>query len=162
MACNQRYGVVSIHRFENIFNKNRLNFILNQIEYISKSCPLYFVLHPATVQKLHSYDWYLRLENNPNVKLTNRMGFIDFIQLINNSRFLITDGGSNQEESSYLGLPCLLMRNATERKEGLDQNVVLSAYDDKIVRHFVRKALNSKQIKRGKLLSAVSPSCNHR
>ncbi|MBW1888543.1 MAG: UDP-N-acetylglucosamine 2-epimerase [Deltaproteobacteria bacterium] len=152
------YGVVSIHRFENIYNKNRMNFILNQIEDISKSCKLIFVLHPATVQKLHSHNRYHRLKDNPNIALSNRMDFTSFIQMINNSNFLITDGGSNQEESSYLGLPCLLMRKATERKEGLNHNVVLSGYNKAVIQNFIMKNLTMKEKKRESLYSAVSPS----
>ena len=140
-AFPEEYGVVSIHRFENLYNRERFNFILKQVEKISNSCTLHFVLHPATREKLLSIGWYLRLQSNPRIQLCDRMDFLSFIRLISNSAFLISDGGSNQEESAYLGLPCLLMRKATERKEGLNRNVVLSDYDSRIINDFVEKAL---------------------
>lgn len=138
---SETYGVVSIHRFENIYNRNRLDFILGQIEKISNACSLYFVLHPATVEKLYSNGWYERLRANPGIKLCRRMDFLSFIRLIGRSAFLISDGGSNQEECAYLNLPCLLMRKATERVEGLHRNVVLSNYDSNLIDSFIKKAL---------------------
>ena len=54
-----------------------------------------------------------------------RQSFVDFIQLMSNCEFLITDGGSNQEEASYLGIPCLVLRSETERPEGLGENALL-------------------------------------
>jgi UDP-N-acetylglucosamine 2-epimerase (non-hydrolysing) len=140
-ASSEKYGVVSIHRFENLYNGERFDFILNQVEKISKLCSLYFVLHPATKEKLLSRGRYRRLLTNPGIKLCNRMDFLSFIRLTGNSAFLITDGGSNQEESSYLGLPCLLMRKATERKEGLNRNVILSNYNSSIIDDFIENAL---------------------
>ena len=60
------------------------------------------------------------------------------MSLLRNSEYLISDGGSNQEECFYLGLPCLLMRKASERSEGLGANVLLSGYDRKLVHHFMK------------------------
>jgi len=65
------------------------------------------------------------------------MGYFEFVTLLTRSAFVITDGGSNQEELSYLDKPTLLMREATERQEGLGRNAVLSGYDFDKVRAFV-------------------------
>ena len=58
----------------------------------------------------------------------------------NDQDFVVTDGGSIQEESSYIGLPCLLLRKATERREGIGANVVVSHYDENVIRSFARDA----------------------
>jgi UDP-N-acetylglucosamine 2-epimerase (non-hydrolysing) len=137
-ACDQdRYGVVSIHRFENIFKRNQFSKILDLLEIMALTYPLVFVLHPATRKKLEQFNLMGRVSNNPQFVLRNRMGYIPFLQLLTKSSFVVTDGGSNQEELSYLGIPTLLMRRATERTEGLESNVVISNYEERKVRAFL-------------------------
>lgn len=114
------YCVASIHRFENIFNKERLFKIVQLLEEIAQGQLVIFVLHPATRRRLEELGLRPRLEANPNVQLVPRMTYLPFIQLLSGARFAVSDGGSNQEELSYLGIPTLLMREATERQEGLD------------------------------------------
>lgn len=65
------------------------------------------------------------------------MTYLRFINLLGQSSFAITDGGSNQEELSYLGIPTYLMRNATERKEGLDSNVTIGGYQSGELTNFL-------------------------
>lgn len=134
---HEKYGVVSIHRFENIFNRNRFCNIVHLLEIMALNLPLIFVLHPATRKKLEQFNLMERLTSNPRFLMRNRMGYIPFLQLLQKSSFVVTDGGSNQEELSYLGIPTLLMRRATERTEGLESNVVISNFDEKKVREFL-------------------------
>jgi UDP-N-acetylglucosamine 2-epimerase (non-hydrolysing) len=65
------------------------------------------------------------------------MPFTEFISLLKASAYLISDGGSNQEECSYLGKPCLLLREATERKEGLESCCVLSRFETSVIERFL-------------------------
>jgi len=132
-----RFGVVSLHRFENIFFKKRLTQILGLLDEVAERYPLIFVLHPATRRNLERSGHLSKLAENPRFHLWPRMGYFEFVTLLNRSDFVITDGGSNQEELSYLGKPTLLMRRATERQDGLDANVVLSGYDRSRVLAFV-------------------------
>ena len=134
---HERYGVVSIHRFENIFSENQFRKILDLLEIMALNQPLIFVLHPATRKKLVQFQLMERVASNPRFMLRNRMGYIPFLQLLRNSSFVVTDGGSNQEELSYLGIPTLLMRRATERTEGLESNVVISNFEEQKVRAFL-------------------------
>lgn len=131
------YGVVSIHRFENISSLRSLKRCVEIIEIIAKSYPLLFVLHIPTTNNLKAFGLYDRLEKNPNIDLRPRYDYFGFITLLNKSRFLITDGGSNQEESYYMGLPCLLLRKTTERIEGLNSNVILSGYNLSKIEAFI-------------------------
>ena len=123
-----RFGVVSLHRFENIFKKERLLTILGLVEEAATRYPLVFVLHPATRQNLEKFELLDRLVANERIQLCPRVGYFEFVGLLTRSSFVITDGGSNQEELSYLGKPTLLMRRATERQEGLGSSVVLCEY----------------------------------
>ena len=90
-----------------------------------------------TRKRLSKYGLLARLESNENIVLLPRMGYVRFINLIKEACFVITDGGGNQEELSYLGVPTLLMRKTTERKEGLGSTAVVAAYDQDVVNDFI-------------------------
>jgi len=133
----EKYCLVSIHRFENIFKRSQFLFILKILERISRQIKVLFILHKSTREKLENFGFYQKLKENPNIELRPRYNYFKFIKLLRNSEFIITDGGSNQEESYYLGKPCLVMRKTTERKEGLGENVVISKYDKRTIEDFI-------------------------
>lgn len=119
------YIVVSIHRFDNIYNKNRLRNIVNLLIDISDFMNIKFVLHPATIKRLNKYHFYDDLKSKKNIQLVNRMGYAEFIRTVINSECVLTDGGSNQEELAYLGIPTIIMRKCTERIDGLGNNAIM-------------------------------------
>ncbi len=131
------YGVCSIHRFENIFYSAQFTRIIDLLRGISTRYPLVFVLHPTTQKRLLKTGLMTRLQAIPNISLTERMHYADFVHLIRHSHFVITDGGSNQEELAYLGIPTLLMRKTTERQEGLGSNTVISDFSEKLINDFL-------------------------
>jgi UDP-N-acetylglucosamine 2-epimerase (non-hydrolysing) len=137
LPFDKDFGIASIHRFENIFNRERLLQIVELLEQAAARFPLAFVLHPATRKKLTHFQLMSRLEQNPSIRLLPRMGYADFVHLMRHARFVITDGGGNQEELSYLGIPTLLMRKATERKEGLGDTATLCNYDAAVMEQFL-------------------------
>lgn len=149
------YGIVSIHRYENIFNAERLSWMVERIISISKSHRTFLIMHPPTEQRLRDTGLYERLQAEQNIELRKRLGYFDFVELLLNAKFLVTDGGSNQEESSYLGLPCLVMRKATERGEGIGGNVLISNYDNQNISHFFN---NLSDYRRDSVLREKSPS----
>ena len=134
------YAVVSLHRHENLSNNRRFSELMEFVCETSKKINLKFILHPVTKLKLKKNLWNDKLDAC-GVELLDRSGYVDFIELLGSSRFLITDGGSNQEEASYLGLPCLIMRKATERTDGINKNAILSKYDDSSSQGFIEKHL---------------------
>ncbi len=134
----KKYAVVSIHRFENIYNQARFTEIIEAVERISQHYSLLFVLHPATKKRLNKLNLMGQLTSNENIKLIPRMGYISFINLVSNSLFVVTDGGSNQEELSYLRVPTLLMRDATERPEGIGETAFLEGYKLNVVKEFLQ------------------------
>ena len=87
--------------------------------------------------------------------LLPRLGFFEFNQTLRKAKFIITDGGSNQEECFYLGAPCLLLRSETERIEGLNSNAVLSKFNKVIIDDFVVNYSNYKKVP---ILKNISPS----
>jgi len=151
----QKYAIVTLHRFENIFKKEQLEKIVNILEDISGKVRLLFILHKPTEQNLKKFNLYFRLKNNKNIELRPRYNYLKFVKLMSKAEFIISDGGSNQEESSYLGLPCLLFRYKSERKEGLKTNVLLSEFDMNKINYFV----SNYPVFKGKILkNEFSPS----
>lgn len=136
-TATEPYAVVSIHRFENIFNQKRLRNIVHLLEMASEKARLIFVLHPATRNKLARHGLLDILRRMNGVSLVDRMGYVRFVALLRRAHFVITDGGSNQEELSYLGVPTFLMRRKTERTEGLGENIVLGDYSEAALRRFL-------------------------
>lgn len=123
------YFVASLHRFENLSSPARWQAILRILEALSTRARCVFVLHPVTEARLRRSGDYERLAANPAFELAPRMTYRPFVALLAGAKFVVTDGGSNQEELSYLGIPTVLMREATERQEGLGANVLLGNYD---------------------------------
>jgi UDP-N-acetylglucosamine 2-epimerase len=128
------YCVVTFHRVETIMNRGRVRFLLRMFEHLTQSIQVVFVQHDATIKKLVDFDLLDAFVANKRVTAVPLQSHADFVNLIDQSEFVITDGGSIQEECAYLGKPCLVMRSETERREGLDGVVQLSNFEwDKMV-----------------------------
>lgn len=124
-----RFALVSLHRFENIFSRRKLVKIVDILNQVSAEIPLLFILHKPTARKLEKFGLRNIIEENPRIELRPRYSYFQFIKLTKAATAVITDGGSNQEECYYLGKPCLIMREATERQEGIGLNALLVGYD---------------------------------
>lgn len=138
----RRYAVVTLHRFENIYNYKALSRLISIVEHISEKIYLLFVLHKPTEVKLKKFGFFSQLASNKNIEFRQRYSYFEFIKLLVNADFVVSDGGSNQEECYYLGKPILLLRKTTERCEGLTENCVVSQYDLKIVTEFIENVDN--------------------
>ncbi|MHC1729158.1 MAG: UDP-N-acetylglucosamine 2-epimerase [Syntrophobacteraceae bacterium] len=155
LVPKEKYAIVTLHRFETISSRQKLEEVLEIIDRITRQIRLLFILHPPTLVALKQSGLYRILEQNTGVELRPRYDYFRFIKLLQKSEFVITDGGSNQEECFYLGHPCLLLRYKTERTEGLGQNVVLSKFEPETIRHFVR---NYESFRRERPQMKIRPS----
>jgi len=134
---DEKYAIVSLHRFENIFNRRRFLLLINYLRRISHRMKLLFILHKPTEMKLKEYGLFETLSHSRKIELRPRYDYFRFIKLLVNCEFVITDGGSNQEECAFLGKPTLLFRKRTERLDGIGANVVLSNYQWNIIKDFI-------------------------
>ena len=132
------YCVFTTHRFENIFKKEKFEEIISYLEEIQKNIKVLFILHPPTRKQLEKFGLMDKIEKLENVELRPRYDYFDFNKLLYYSQYCVTDGGSNQEECYYMWKPCLLLREATERTEWLDKNVVISKFDKNIISDFIK------------------------
>ncbi len=135
----ETFAVVSIHRFENIFSRAKLAKIVNLLVQISKTTPLLFILHKPTEKNLIKYGLIRQLDDCPAIELRPRYSYFQFIKLIKHASFVVTDGGSNQEECYYIGKPCIILREASERQEGLGLNAIICNFDYELIRQVADK-----------------------
>jgi UDP-N-acetylglucosamine 2-epimerase (non-hydrolysing) len=136
--AGEGYFVASIHRFQNLYQSSRLAAIVDDLAALSAIAPVEFVLHPATQRRLAETGLLAVLEQAPGIRLLPRMPYTAFLALLANARGVLSDGGSNQEELSYLGVPTVLYRERTERPDGLGRNIVFEKDLQARVPEFVR------------------------
>jgi UDP-N-acetylglucosamine 2-epimerase (non-hydrolysing) len=134
---SEPFVIATIHRYENIFHGDRLARVVAELERVSKRFLVVFIQHPATELQLEKLGLADRLACNHHIQLIPRLEYVPFVALVRKARFVITDGGGNQEELSYLGKPTLILRDETERKEGLGENALLAGLDAAKIRAFV-------------------------
>ena len=116
--------VVSIHRFQNIYNKAALTTIVDEILQAASLGRVQFILHPPTERRLRHYRLFDRLDGHREIELLARKPYTEFLSMLQRARAVLSDGGSNQEELSYLGVPTILYRERSERPDGIGQNIV--------------------------------------
>lgn len=137
------YAVFSAHRQENLFNRGRLEALLGILRKLTGILDIKFVLHPVTRKRLEQLGLMDSLRQQSGLELVPRMDFFGFVGLIGGAAFVATDGGSNQEECAMLDIPCVLLRQATERPDGLDGNVLLGDLDEVGILEFARRHLGA-------------------
>ena len=109
------YGVLTLHRPSNVDEKDAFTGIISALEEIGSKIQLVFPLHPRTKNRAEQFGLIKRLESVPNIVLTGPAGYLDFVALMAESKLVLTDSGGLQEETTALGIPCLTLRENTER-----------------------------------------------
>ena len=108
------YGVVTLHRPSNVDDYRQLAHIVEALCQVAQGLPLVFPVHPRTKQRLARYNLGIKLEE-AGVRLIEPLSYRPFMSLVSNAAAIITDSGGLQEETTYLGIPCLTLRENTER-----------------------------------------------
>ena len=109
------YGILTLHRPSNVDEKETFSGIISALEEIGRKIQLVFPLHPRTKNRAEEFGLVNRLESIPNIVLTGPAGYLDFVALMSESKLVLTDSGGLQEETTALGIPCLTLRENTER-----------------------------------------------
>jgi UDP-N-acetylglucosamine 2-epimerase (non-hydrolysing) len=110
-----RYGVVTLHRPTNVDCEENLSRLVDRLVRLAAMADLVFPVHPRTRARLESFELWGVLEKAPGLRLTSPMSYIRFMSIIRTARFVITDSGGLQEETTFLNIPCLTLRENTER-----------------------------------------------
>jgi UDP-N-acetylglucosamine 2-epimerase (non-hydrolysing) len=130
------YALATLHRPSNVDTRDSLVATLDALAAISARLPVLFPVHPRTVARAESLRLADRLRSTPGLLPTGPLGYNDFITLMTRAKLVATDSGGIQEETTALAIPCLTLRNGTERPITVTQgtNVIVGLDADKIVR----------------------------
>lgn len=156
----QEYALLTLHRPSNVDNKKILSRELNCISKISKEIPILFPVHPRTKKQIQTFGLQEKINwLNEEFQLLNRLnknhiyglpplGYLDFMALMQSAKMVFTDSGGIQEESTVIGVPCITLRENTERPVTLHQgtNILAGTDPDKIKKAFVY-AISKNRIK---------------
>ncbi|HPL62311.1 MAG TPA: UDP-N-acetylglucosamine 2-epimerase (non-hydrolyzing) [Syntrophales bacterium] len=141
------YSVLTLHRPSNVDDPIRLGEIMNAIADISSRLEVVFPVHPRTAGKLQETDFHpVR-----GIRMIDPLGYLDFLKLMIEAKFVLTDSGGIQEETTALGVPCLTLRENTERPVtisegtnrlvGLDNKKIIAAAEDILDRGAGRRGI---------------------
>ncbi len=125
------FAILTLHRPSNVDNIEKLNHLIEIVKEISKHIRVIFPVHPRTLKNLKQID-------TGNIKIVKPLRYLDFITLMKYSKFVITDSGGIQEETTYLKIPCLTLRENTERPITIEKgtNVLVGSNREKIMDYF--------------------------
>lgn len=145
-STDERFFFCTLHRAENIDHPKRFEEILNALEEIGKDVPIYMPLHPRTKKMAESFGLMTRLERI--FKLLPPLAYPDSVYYQKNAALVLTDSGGVQEETSFLGVPCLTLRTETERPitVTMGTNTIAGVTREGIIRAYREKKLERKDV----------------
>jgi UDP-N-acetylglucosamine 2-epimerase (non-hydrolysing) len=109
------YALFTLHRPENVDARDRLGRVLEVVNAVCREIPGIFPVHPRTLRRIAEHGLEALLGSVAGLTVTEPMGYLDFLSLMTDARCVITDSGGIQEETTVLGIPCLTVRERTER-----------------------------------------------
>ena len=141
------FALLTLHRPECVDNKEKLSNVIFSISEIQEKINVIWPLHPRTRKNLEDFELFIKIEKMKNLKLIKPLGYLDFLSLMKNASFVLTDSGGIQEETTVLGIPCLTIREETERPitVSLGTNNVVGLEKDNIIKA-ANELLNGKKI----------------
>lgn len=136
----RQYVVLTLHRPSNVDDPSVLSRIMGAVAQIARRLPVVFPVHPRTRRQAAAAGIGPQLEETPGLVLTDPLGYLEFLSLSSEARLVLTDSGGLQEESTVLGIPCLTLRDNTERPITVTQgtNVLVGSNPQAIVREAER------------------------
>ena len=109
------FAVVTLHRPSNVDERPKLQELVAALEELSRGLTVVFTVHPRTRKRLADFGLLERVTRAPNIRATEPLSYIEFMNLVMHATIAITDSGGVQEETTYLGVPCATLRENTER-----------------------------------------------
>jgi UDP-N-acetylglucosamine 2-epimerase (non-hydrolysing) len=138
----QGYALATMHRSSNVDDPAVLETLLGALEWTQARIQVVMPLHPRTRKRLEEFGLIDKANAMPNLKLSEPLGYLDFLSLTANSKFVLTDSGGLQEETTVLGIPCLTLRACTERPVTVSEGTnIVVGFDPEAIRHNVEEIL---------------------
>jgi UDP-N-acetylglucosamine 2-epimerase (non-hydrolysing) len=127
----KRFAVLTLHRPSNVDSTEKLKELLGAVDAVAQQIPVVFPVHPRTQQRLSQ----AAIKTHPNLRIIPPVGYLDFLCLLSKASLVLTDSGGIQEETTALGVPCLTLRENTERPITISQgtNLLVGTDPEKIV-----------------------------
>jgi UDP-N-acetylglucosamine 2-epimerase (non-hydrolysing) len=119
LLTDHTYFVLTLHRKESVDRKEILKEIVAGIRELCRTHHIVFPIHPRTKKRLHEFNLTQSVKRVKNLTLIEPLGYLDFLKLIKNARLMLTDSGGIQEETCILRVPCVTLRENTERPESV-------------------------------------------
>jgi UDP-N-acetylglucosamine 2-epimerase (non-hydrolysing) len=137
------YALITIHRPSNVDSMEDLERVIETLNYIQSRIKIVFPIHPRTQKNLKYFNLDDKIDK-PNIILTEPLGYLEFLNLMMNAKFVLTDSGGIQEEASYLKIPILTLRKNTERPVTIEKGTNTLIGDDfKKLKKYVDKILSN-------------------
>jgi UDP-N-acetylglucosamine 2-epimerase (non-hydrolysing) len=130
------YAVLTLHRPSNVDDPQTFSRILDALGQISRRLPIIFPAHPRTRARVTEFGFDDLIEAGKNLRLIEPLGYLDFLRLYSGARLVLTDSGGIQEETTALGIPCLTLRENTERPITVEMgtNLIVGTDTERITR----------------------------
>lgn len=137
---HKQYVVLTVHRPCNVDDRPSFEQVIQAVERLQRHVLIVFPVHPRTMQRAQQLGLSSRLGAGSNLRLIEPLGYLDFIKLVKESRLMITDSGGVQEECTVLGIPCLTLRETTERPVTVEMgaNLLTGHSPDRVVAEALR------------------------
>jgi UDP-N-acetylglucosamine 2-epimerase (non-hydrolysing) len=152
------YAILTLHRPANVDDRQVFSNMLASFLDISRRMPVIFPAHPRTLKQIQDADlrdyFVDHLIHDPEprdsrvrIRLVPPLGYLDFLRLMSEARVVLTDSGGIQEETTILGIPCITLRDSTERPVTLEHgtNVLVGSSPERIIREFNRLSVNGQK-----------------
>lgn len=136
------YAVLTLHRPSNVDDPETFQRILAALDVIQQELPILFPIHPRTRKNLNALGLQSQIERMKNLHLLDPIGYLEFLKLTSSARVILTDSGGIQEETTILKVPCITLRESTERPvtvemgtnqvTGTDTNKIIQAFQNAV------------------------------
>ncbi len=137
----EKYYLVTIHRDENVTDKQTIHNIFMALNELSKTSQVVLLAHPRLVEKMEHTNL------SPDIIVKESLGFFEFVGLQRHAKCVLTDSGTVPEECSYFGVPCVIVRDSTERPELVESGVIVSGTNSNAILDSVRMVENDRSKK---------------
>lgn len=146
------YVLMTMHRPANVDKEKSLRQIIEIIKCVAGDLPVVFPLHPRTLKNIAAFGLKNEIQRIKRLQILKPLGYLEFLNLMDNAALVITDSGGVQEETTFLNVPCMTLRESTERPVTVEvgTNNLLNTLDKEVVRHAMESILGGSP-KKGKI-----------
>jgi UDP-N-acetylglucosamine 2-epimerase (non-hydrolysing) len=143
LSIKKDYALMTIHRPSNVDTKEGIKTLMDLLVYLDDKMSVVFPIHPRTRQRIKSFGYENDFNKLKNIILTEPLSYFDFQKLVAKATLVLTDSGGIQEETTFRGIPCLTLRENTERPSTIEQGTnTLISFQFELIQKYIDNILN--------------------